>query len=150
MLISFVLKIHASGPRYEARCQIIFLNTDLLVFQPELINSIPGQLGEEDIEDFCSLAQYYASRTPQSFRKVTGIPLHCHIVSVRVLYLFFLTSLRNKFFKVAVQFELCFWLMEHKIISVILLCNPIKLYITEKLIKFFKLQFYFYLVLNFK
>jgi len=37
----------------------------------EMIASIPGQLEAEDIEDFCSLAQYYASRTPQSFRKVS-------------------------------------------------------------------------------
>lgn len=36
-----------------------------------MIASIPGQLEAEDIEDFCSLAQYYASRTPQSFRKVS-------------------------------------------------------------------------------
>lgn len=35
----------------------------------ETISSIPLQLEEDDIEDFCSLAQYYASRTPQSFRK---------------------------------------------------------------------------------
>lgn len=34
----------------------------------ETISSIPLQLEEDDIEDFCSLAQYYASRTPQSFR----------------------------------------------------------------------------------
>lgn len=41
-----------------------------LFFFPETISSIPLQLEEDDIEDFCSLAQYYASRTPQSFRKV--------------------------------------------------------------------------------
>ncbi|XP_068732816.1 TBC1 domain family member 23-like isoform X1 [Montipora capricornis] len=35
----------------------------------ETISSIPLQLEEDDIEDLCSLAQYYASRTPQSFRK---------------------------------------------------------------------------------
>ena len=34
------------------------------------ISALPCQLSAEDIEDFCSLAQYYASRTPQSFRKV--------------------------------------------------------------------------------
>ena len=34
------------------------------------LSSIPSQLSAEDIEDFFSLAQYYASRTPQSFRKV--------------------------------------------------------------------------------
>lgn len=42
----------------------------LCFFFPETISSIPLQLEEDDIEDFCSLAQYYASRTPQSFRKV--------------------------------------------------------------------------------
>ena len=39
-------------------------------------------------------------------------------------------------FKVTVQFERCFRLMEH--ISAISQRNPINLYITEKLIKFFK------------
>ena len=34
------------------------------------ISSLPGQLSHEDVEDFFSLAHYYASRTPQSFRKV--------------------------------------------------------------------------------
>ena len=34
------------------------------------ISSLPCQLSAEDIDDFFSLAQYYASRTPQSFRKV--------------------------------------------------------------------------------
>ena len=47
--------------------------------------------------------------------------------------------------KVTVQFERCFWLMEH--ISDISWRNPINLYITEKLIKFSKLLFYFYLLI---
>lgn len=34
------------------------------------ISTLPCQLGAEDIDDFFSLSQYYASRTPQSFRKV--------------------------------------------------------------------------------
>ena len=42
----------------------------LIFFFSETISSIPLQLEEDDIEDFCSLAQYYVSRTPQSFRKV--------------------------------------------------------------------------------
>lgn len=41
------------------------------------ISSLPGQLSQEDVEDFFSLAHYYASRTPQSFRKV----LHTHHIS---------------------------------------------------------------------
>lgn len=34
------------------------------------LSSLPCQLSADDIEDFFSLAKYYASRTPQSFRKV--------------------------------------------------------------------------------
>ena len=49
-------------------------------------------------------------------------------------------------FKVTVQFERCFRLMEH--ISVISCRNHINLYITEKLIKFSKSLFYFYLVIS--
>ena len=49
-------------------------------------------------------------------------------------------------FQVTVQFERCFRLMEH--ISVISCRNPINLYITEKLIKFSKSLFYFYLVIS--
>ena len=53
----------------------------------------------------------------------------------------------KKFYvKVTVQFELRFRLMEH--ISVISCCNPINLYITEKLIKFSKSLFNFYLVIS--
>jgi hypothetical protein len=32
--------------------------------------SFPSALEADDIEDFCSLAQYYATKTPQSFRRV--------------------------------------------------------------------------------
>ncbi|XP_057302283.1 TBC1 domain family member 23-like [Hydractinia symbiolongicarpus] len=35
----------------------------------EMITNFPSQLGVDDIEDFCTLAQYYATRTPQSYRK---------------------------------------------------------------------------------
>ena len=48
-------------------------------------------------------------------------------------------------FKVTVQFERCFRLMEN--ISVISCYNPINLYIIEKLIKFSKSLFNFYLVI---
>lgn len=34
------------------------------------LQSLPGALEADDIEDFCSLAQYYSSKTPQSFRMV--------------------------------------------------------------------------------
>lgn len=36
----------------------------------ETLRSAPAALEAEDIEDFCTLAQYYASKTPQSFRRV--------------------------------------------------------------------------------
>ncbi|XP_059179697.1 TBC1 domain family member 23-like [Physella acuta] len=35
----------------------------------DLISSFPQALEPEDIEDFCSLAQYYESKTPQSYRR---------------------------------------------------------------------------------
>ena len=53
---------------------------------------------------------------------------------------------KGNIFKVTVQFERCFRLMEH--ISVISCRNPINLYITEKLIKFSKSLFNFYLVIS--
>lgn len=37
----------------------------------EILKSAPAGLEADDIEDFCSLAQYYASKTPQSFRRVS-------------------------------------------------------------------------------
>ena len=39
----------------------------------EIISSFPRQLSTGDIDDFCSLAEYYAARTPQSFRKVSNL-----------------------------------------------------------------------------
>ena len=46
-----------------------------------IISSLPGQLSQEDVEDFFSLAHYYACRTPQSFRKVYTITeTHTHTV----------------------------------------------------------------------
>lgn len=39
-------------------------------FNVEMLASFPSGLEAEDIEDFCALAQYYGSRTPQSFRRV--------------------------------------------------------------------------------
>ncbi|OPL21109.1 hypothetical protein AM593_05924, partial [Mytilus galloprovincialis] len=41
----------------------------------EVLTSFPSGLEAEDIEDFCSLSQYYASRTPQSFRRDYQGPL---------------------------------------------------------------------------
>ena len=55
-------------------------------------------------------------------------------------------AIKNRKLKVTVQFEWCFQLMEH--ISVISCHNPINLFITEKLIKFSKSLFHFYLVIS--
>ena len=41
-----------------------------LVFSDKLA-TFPSALEADDVEDFCSLAQYYASKTPQSFRRVS-------------------------------------------------------------------------------
>eukprot|EP00795_Rhopilema_esculentum_P016774 gene16774-8235_t len=38
----------------------------------DMITAFPQDLGADDIEDFCILARYYSTRTPQSFRKVMG------------------------------------------------------------------------------
>lgn len=35
----------------------------------DMVTAFPSQLGVDDIEDFCTLAQYYATRTPQSYRQ---------------------------------------------------------------------------------
>jgi hypothetical protein len=57
---------------------VMILNAKELVMESEgmgreevcaTISSLPGQLSHEDVEDFFSLAHYYATRTPQSFRK---------------------------------------------------------------------------------
>ncbi len=37
----------------------------------EFLSKAPSKLTVDDLEDFCSLANHYASTTPQSFRKVT-------------------------------------------------------------------------------
>lgn len=49
------------------------------------ISSLPGQLSHDDVEDFFSLAHYYASRTPQSFRKVLSLThTHTHALTLTV------------------------------------------------------------------
>ena len=42
----------------------------------DALSSIPSQLSVDDIDDLFNLAQYYASRTPQSFRKASGSFVH--------------------------------------------------------------------------
>ncbi|KAL5020397.1 hypothetical protein ScPMuIL_003289 [Solemya velum] len=41
----------------------------------DMMSTFPAALEADDIEDFCSLSQYYASRTPQSFRRDYQGPL---------------------------------------------------------------------------
>lgn len=53
----------------NGRDQIISAENDSKQSIIESISSFPAALEPDDIEDFCSLAQYYASRTPQSFRR---------------------------------------------------------------------------------
>lgn len=40
-----------------------------------VVRALPSGLEADDIEDFCSLARYYAKKTPPSFRKVFKILL---------------------------------------------------------------------------
>ena len=51
-------------------CSVNLVLTDKL-------SSFPSELEADDIEDFCSLALYYESRTPQSFRQVRWLVLYC-------------------------------------------------------------------------
>ena len=46
----------------------------------DILKSAPAALEADDIEDFCTLAQYYASKTPQSFRRVNQIIHHSIII----------------------------------------------------------------------
>ncbi len=43
--------------------------------------TFPSALEADDIKDFCALAQYYASKTPQSFRRVS-------IMRLKLIYMF--------------------------------------------------------------
>uniref|UniRef100_T1IWL1 TBC1 domain family member 23 n=1 Tax=Strigamia maritima TaxID=126957 RepID=T1IWL1_STRMM len=51
----------------NAKDQIIASNNKETIIS--LLNQAPTSLEADDVQDFCSLAQFYASRTPQSFRK---------------------------------------------------------------------------------
>ena len=41
----------------------------------EHIAAFPQALEAEDIEDFCALAQHFSAKTPQSFKRVSGLIL---------------------------------------------------------------------------
>ena len=87
-----------------------------------------ADLFAEPVRDILNYS-YREGHLPQSWKEADIIPVP-----------------KQKPIKVTVQFERCFQLMEH--ISVISCRNPIILYITEKLIKFSKSLFYFYLVIS--
>ncbi|XP_029647617.1 TBC1 domain family member 23 isoform X2 [Octopus sinensis] len=59
----------------NGREQIITAENDSKQSIVELMSTFPAALEAVDIEDFCTLAQYYASRTPQSFRRDYQSPL---------------------------------------------------------------------------
>ena len=69
----------AAGTATSALAQNTEPHAGMLRF-PDVIDTLqclPAALEAGDIEDFCSLAQYYATKTPQSFRTVSGhlVPL---------------------------------------------------------------------------
>ncbi|XP_046664875.1 TBC1 domain family member 23 [Homalodisca vitripennis] len=53
----------------NAREQILELSGESKDKIAEVLTSLPCGLEAEDVEDFCSLAQYYANKTPSSFRE---------------------------------------------------------------------------------
>ncbi|XP_061188960.1 TBC1 domain family member 23-like [Saccostrea echinata] len=59
----------------NARDQILAGEVDSKQQITEMLTSFPSGLEAEDIEDFCALAQYYATKTPQSFRRDYQSPL---------------------------------------------------------------------------
>jgi len=67
----------------------------VLFVQTDKLSSFPLELEADDIEDFCSLALYYESRTPQSFRQVgpsNQTLVVCEIFDVFVVFLHRKTS----------------------------------------------------------
>ena len=59
----------------------------------DTLKVFPSALEADDIEDFCQLAQYYASRTPQSFRRVKMLLIVCCEETIR-MYIFQCSSLK--------------------------------------------------------
>ncbi|XP_033096746.1 TBC1 domain family member 23-like [Anneissia japonica] len=53
----------------NAKDNIFSLSSESNQIIIESLANFPDQLEAEDVDDFCSLAQYYASKTPQSFRR---------------------------------------------------------------------------------
>ena len=61
----------------NARDQVIQMQENPTEDIAETLVQFPCALEADDIEDFCSLAQYYVSRTPQSYRYVYPGERHC-------------------------------------------------------------------------
>ncbi|CAH1795914.1 unnamed protein product [Owenia fusiformis] len=59
----------------NAKEQVMAMEDDSKQQIIETLRAVPAALESEDIEDFCSLAQYYSSKTPQSFRRDYQGPL---------------------------------------------------------------------------
>jgi len=52
---------------------LVNIQNEYVIIYPiilEYLSKAPSNLTNADLEDFCSLANHYASNTPQSFRKV--------------------------------------------------------------------------------
>lgn len=52
------------------REQVLSMQEDTKSNIAEFLTLLPAGLELEDVPDFCSLAQYYAAKTPSSFREV--------------------------------------------------------------------------------
>ncbi|CAG2194518.1 TBC1D23 [Mytilus edulis] len=66
------------GTGHSGQCKKNYYSKMEICYLPlfvEVLTSFPSGLEAEDIEDFCSLSQYYASKTPQSFRRDYQGPL---------------------------------------------------------------------------
>ena len=57
------------------RDQVMLMESNSKQEIVDALIAAPSALESDDIEDFCSLAQYYSSRTPQSFRRVCALLL---------------------------------------------------------------------------
>ncbi|XP_074652451.1 TBC1 domain family member 23-like isoform X2 [Tubulanus polymorphus] len=64
----------------NAKEQLLLMKDESKQAIVDTLSLFPCALEAEDIEDFCSLAQYYASRTPQSFRRDYQQPLFGHSI----------------------------------------------------------------------
>ena len=53
------------------RTWMFFKKNSFLNFIEDFLSKAPSSLTVDDLDDFCSLANHYASNTPQSFRKVS-------------------------------------------------------------------------------